>query len=126
MSHPNEAMLRAFYEAFPSGDVGSLLAKDVFALVTADHSLSGTHRGRDEFVSVVSGYRSMAPDGLELDLHDVLANDAHGMAIVRVTARRGDDTYDEWETHVFEIEEGAIAGLFVYWNDPAPANAFFV
>jgi hypothetical protein len=58
-------------------------------------------------------------------MHDILANDDHGMAIVNVIARRGDATYDEWETHVFEIVDGEVAGIFIYWNDPAPADAFF-
>jgi hypothetical protein len=60
-----------------------------------------------------------------LDVHEVLANDHHGLAIVKVTARRGDAHYEEWETHVHELSDGSSAGVFLYWNDIGPAEAYF-
>jgi len=123
--HPNIDMLAGFYEAFPEDDLSGLFSEDTFALVGGSNSLSGTHRGRQAVLGVIESYRKAAADGMELDVHDILANDDHGMAIVRVSASRGDAAYDEYETHVFEIVDGLIAGIFVYWNDPAPADLFF-
>lgn len=124
-SHPNEAVLARFYEQFPGGDLAPLITEDAFALIGGSNALSGHHQGRRDTVASLAAYRAAAPDGIELDIHDILANDDHGLAIVRVTARQGDAIYDEWETHVFELDNGAIAGIFVYWNDPTPADAFF-
>ena len=124
--HPNVEVLAGFYEAFPADDLSELFAEDAFALVGGANALSGTHRDRLAVLGLIKAYRRAAADGLELDVHDILANDDHGMAIVRVEAKRGNSTYDEYETHVFEIVDGLIAGIFVYWNDPAPADAFFV
>jgi ketosteroid isomerase-like protein len=123
--HPNIAVLAGFYEGFLEDDLAELLAEEAFAIVGGANTLSGTHRGRVAVLALIAAYRGAAADGLDLDVHDILANDDHGMAIVRVVGRRGNATYDEYETHVFEMVDGRIAGLFVYWNDPAPADAFF-
>ena len=123
--HPNIAVLDRFYELFTGGEIADLLMADAFVHVGGDNALSGMHQGRQAAVECLNKYRSAATDGIELDIHDLLTNDDHGLAIVRVTARRDHETYDEWETHVFELVDGAIAGVFVYWNDPGPADEFF-
>ncbi len=114
-----------FYEGSPKDDLSELVDEDAFALIGGNNALSGTHRGKNGVLAAIDSYRRAAADGLELEMHDILANDDHGMAIVRISASRGDTTYDEYETHVFEIVDGLIAGIFVYWNDPAPADLFF-
>ncbi len=127
IEHPHVELLRSAYEAFAGGDMdslGDLLAHDAFALVGGRNLLSGMHRGAPEVLGL---FRTMLElsDVLELDIHDILANDDHGMAIVNVKAARGDLRYEQFETHVFELAESKIEGLFVYWNDPAPADQFF-
>ena len=124
-AHSNEAVLARFYELFADGKADELLADDAFAHIGGANALSGLHRGKEATASVLARVRATAPDGIELDIHDILANDDHGMAIVRVTAHRGASIYDEWETHVFELTDGAVAGIFIYWNDPGPADVFF-
>ena len=124
--HPNIAVLARFYELFADGEISPLLTEDAFVHVGGGNALSGMHQGRRAAVECLGKYRANAADGIETEIHDILANDHHGLAIVRVGARRHDVTYDEWETHVFELVDGSIAGIFVYWNDPGPADEFFV
>lgn len=124
-THPNIDLLARFYEMLAGGDVSELIAEDAFAFAGGSNDLSGTHRGRDAVVRRLARYRAASPDRFEVDIHDILANDDHGMAIVRIVAERGHVSYDEHETHVFELVEGTIAGIFIYWNDPAPADAFY-
>ena len=126
VAHPNIDLLARFYEMLAAGDASELIAEDAFAFAGTSNALSGTHRGRDAVVDWLARYRAAAPDRFELDIHDILANDDHGMAIVRVVAERGDASYDEYETHVFELVKGTIAGIFIYWNDPAPADDFYL
>jgi len=127
MTHDNVEMLRRFYAAYEGRDrsaLETLLTDDAFAHVTGG-GLAGIYRGRKQAIGFFAAVWDRAPDGFKLALHDVLANDHHGLAIVRVTARRGDDRYSEWETHVHELTNGSSAGLFIYWNDTAPADAYF-
>jgi hypothetical protein len=128
MAHDNAEMLGRFYSAYEGRDwptMEPLLTEDAFVLVTGSGSLGGTHRGRDRVAAFLEAVWDQAPDGFELDIHDVLANDHHGLVIVEVSARRGDAEYREWETHVHELSDGQSAGFFIYWNDTTPAESFF-
>jgi len=117
--------LYAAYEAQDAAAMASLLTDDAFVLLPGNRGLAGTHRGRDESVGFFSMVWAQAPDGFELDIHEVLANEHHGLVIVRVTAKRGADRYEEWETHVHELNDGSSAGVFIYLNDCTPAELYF-
>ncbi len=126
MPQRNVALLNSFYAAYEdhdSGRLADLLTEDAFVLFTAGPSEH--HRGREAVVAAFTEIWMQAPDTFDLDIHDILANDHYGLVIVKVTARRGDHQYSEWETHVHELSDGLSAGIFVYWNDPEPANEFF-
>jgi ketosteroid isomerase-like protein len=128
MAHANEEMLARFYAAYAGRDAEAIagqLTDDAFVLIPGRGPLGGVYRGRTEAVGFFSTVWEQAPDGFALDLHEVLANDEHGLVIVKVTAQRGDARYDEWETHVHELSDGSSAGVFVYWNDIEPAEAYF-
>lgn len=128
MAHANEEMLTGFYAAYAGRDaeaIAGYLTEDAFVLIPGTGPLGGVYRGRTDAVGFFSTVWEQGPDGFDLDLHEVLANDHHGLVIVKVTARRGDARYDEWETHVHELSDGSSAGVFVYWNDIGPAEAYF-
>jgi steroid delta-isomerase-like uncharacterized protein len=79
----NEAIVRAFYEPFGTGDTGiyeTILAED-----WADHPLSpGQQPGRAGFAAVVAGFRAVFPD-LTVTNDDVIV--AGDKVAVRSTGR---------------------------------------
>ena len=57
----------------------------------------------------------------KLEVHDLLANDEHGMALVRVTGQMEDKTLDQNVVHVWHVENGK---LTEFWSHPLDLYAF--
>lgn len=118
--HPNERLLRREYEARARRDDASLaaiLAKDVVWHVPGRSAISGVYRGRDEVMEYVRRRRNLAGDTFEITVHDVLANDEHGLVIASGRAtRRG--RVVEWRAHgLYRFKNGKIAECWVLPED---------
>lgn len=90
MAHPNEDLVRRGYAAFGSGDMAKLrelFADDLVWHVGGRSPIAGDYKGKDE-VLVCTRLAERAGGALRLDVHDVLANDEHVVALVKVTAER--------------------------------------
>ena len=95
--HPNAALLRKGYEAFDKGDVTALtemFAEDVVWHVAGNNPLSGEHRGKEAVFAAFAKTVGVPPLSFKIELHDVLANDEHAVALVHATASR--HTFATW------------------------------
>ena len=66
-----------------------LIADDVAWHVTGAGQLSGTHHGRDKVFGFFGRLVEETGGTFRLDLHDVLANDEHTVALCTLSATRG-------------------------------------
>src|SRR5687768_13283604 len=58
--------------------------------VGGTHPLSGDYRGRETILGYFDRVREQAADTMQLERLEIIANDRHGAAVLRVTAdRRG-------------------------------------
>lgn len=118
--HPNKRLLRREYEARARQDDASLAAildEDVVWHVPGRSAISGVYRGRDEVMEYVRRRRTLADDSFEITVHDVLANDEHGIVIASGRAtRRG--RVVEWRAHgLYRFKNGKIAECWVLPED---------
>ena len=86
MTHPNEQVVRDYFQAFNEGGldrVGELIADDIVIHFPGRNPMAGERRGRDE---VMSFFRTMVQragiSNVPPDVHDVLANDDHVVALL--------------------------------------------
>jgi hypothetical protein len=110
--HPNERVLRREYDARAQrGDasLAALLTEAVVWHVPGRSAISGEYRGKDEVMEYVRRRRDLAGDTFEITVHDVLANDEHGLVIASARAKRRGKAV-EWRTHgLYRFEDGKIA-----------------
>jgi hypothetical protein len=75
------------------------------------------------------GARYMAPDGpayeIHGELHDVLANDEHAIALVTATASMGGRTFTYRTAEIFHIRDGKISARWAFSDDTGAINRFF-
>jgi ketosteroid isomerase-like protein len=115
--HPNEELIRRFYEARARGDddsVRDLLSPQIVMHEPPNYGgFAGDHAGVEavfrEVFDRYDGYEDSA-----LDLHDVLANDDHAVALVTWYAVRDGTRVDGHEIGLYHVRDGRIAEAWFY------------
>jgi ketosteroid isomerase-like protein len=86
---------------------------------------AGAHRGKEE---VLAFFRRVIP-GLEsfnIEVHDVLASDAHAVALVRYDHRRDGRSFSQLGAEVCHFnQEGKVSAFWALIDDTAAFDEFF-
>jgi uncharacterized protein len=92
MTHPNEELLREAVAAFQRGDMAALqskyFAEDIRYHVPGRSPVSGNYHGPDEVLAFFGRLFELSGGTLRIELHDVVANDQHAVALFTVRAER--------------------------------------
>ena len=129
------ARLEAWLDAYANHDhqtMGDSLADDAVWHVGGTHRLSGDYRGRDAILGYFDAVREATADTMRLEPLELLANERHGAAFMRVTAER-----DYMRLHVGKrswlihhsmaaLEEGLDPELFVRLHRSAIVRRDFI
>ena len=111
MAHPNEDAVRKGYAAFAAGELESLrglFAPDIKWHAAGRNPLAGTYEGIDQVFAFFGRLSQMTEGSFRIDLHDVLANDEHVVALAHVNGQRAGKTLDGNEAHVFNMKDGRV------------------
>jgi uncharacterized protein len=128
MAHPNEDLVRRGYAAFGSGDMAALrelFADDLVWHVGGRSPIAGDYKGKDEVLGFFAQLAERAGGTLRLALHDVLANDEHVVALVKVTAEREGKTLDDSGAQVFHVQGGKVTESWLHPGDSYASDEFW-
>jgi ketosteroid isomerase-like protein len=121
--HPNVELLRKGYGAYSSGDadvLNELFADDIVWHVAGRSQLSGEYRGREQVFGFFGKILELSDGTSKLDVHDLLANDEHGVALVTGTATRNGQSFTGLDVHTFHIRNGQV---IEFWDSPVDQYA---
>jgi ketosteroid isomerase-like protein len=121
MPHSNETALRDAYAAFARGDLDGYLrpcAADFVFRVPGSSRLCGTYAGKEGLYDLAGRAMAITAGTFQEDVEDVLANDRHGVVLVRHRFTRDGRQYDYRSAHVYEIVDGKLARCFEQPRDP--------
>ncbi len=93
---------------------------DVVWHLPGRHPMSGDHHGRDAVLEAMRYF-----DGVNVEVHDVIASDEHAVALLRATGRREGKEYDALEVDVFHISDGKIAEFWSFSEDQRVTDEFW-
>ena len=91
MAHSNEDLLRRGYEAFATGDIDTVLtafADDIAWHVGGSNQTSGDYHGHQEVMGFFVKLMELSGGSFRLDVHDILANDTHGIVLATAHGQR--------------------------------------
>src|ERR1700730_11262399 len=92
MAHPNEDVVREGFAAFGRGDMDALrdkfLADNVRWHLPGRNPLSGDYEGPEQVMQYFARILELTGGTLSIDLHDVLANDNHAVALYTIGGDR--------------------------------------
>ena len=122
--HPNAAKLRAAAKAMEeSGDVmaqAALLADDVvWHEIGRQEPIRGKQALMERFASMAEGAR------IDVEGHDVVANDEHAVALVTATATMGGQTLVYRTAEIYHMRDGQIRERWAFSDDTDRINKFF-
>ena len=126
--HPNVELTRRGYEAFAKGDLvalSELFADDVTWHVAGVGPLSGTYRGRDEVFGFFGRLAEETAGTFRLDVHDVLANDEHSVALCTLSASRRGKSVEVPVANVTHVRDGKVTEFWGATADPQASIDFW-
>ncbi|MEX2534796.1 MAG: nuclear transport factor 2 family protein [Trueperaceae bacterium] len=126
--HPNEAPVRAFFDAAAKRDINGIMecwADDVVLHYHGQNPVAGTYRGKQE---VLGAYGKMAQltggTFRRVELHDLLATDGHVVALARVGAEREGRSLEWNGIDVYHVRDGKIVEIWIHVVDQYAVDAF--
>ena len=124
MAHPNEEIVREGYAAFGRGDLEALQSR-FFAAGIRWHfpgrsPFGGDYEGIGQVLDWL-GRTFQASDGtIRIDLHDVIGNDEHVVALTTVRAERAGKHLEDNTVQIFHLQDGKATEV---WTHPADLYA---
>ena len=124
MAHPNEELLRNAYATFAGGDMEGYLkdcTEDFTFHVPGCNQVSGSYRGKDEFRRLIGIVMKVTEGAFQEEVHDVLANDKHGVVLALHRFKRDGEPKEYRTAHVYHIRGGKLAEC---WEQPQDQQIF--
>lgn len=129
MTHPNVDIVREGFAAFARGDMDSLqnkfFAPDVTWHYAGRSQLGGTYEGIGEVLGWLGRSYEMSGGTLTIELHDLIGNDTHVVALAIVRASRNGKQLQDQSVQVFHIADGKATAVWTLPGDQYTTDAFW-
>ena len=126
--HENEQRVRSAFDAYARKDIASaqdLLADDVTWHFAGRHPFSGDYTGKEQVQDVWARRRKLTGGTLGYDVHDVLANDEHVVALLLNKAERDGKTLEWKSVSVYHMKDGRITEAWDHNDDQHAVDEFW-
>jgi uncharacterized protein len=101
--------VREGFDAFLKGDlqaVSEQFTDDAVWHGAGTTQFGGEHRGKPAVIQNIASF-AQSYQAISMDLHDIVANDKHVVALVNTSVTRNGKTYKSQESYVFHVNEDA-------------------
>lgn len=123
--HPNVAVIRRTYEATDIATLAGFYAEDLVWHWPGTGPLCGDYKGRDAVLSAFARIQELCGGTFRIEVHDVLANDEHGVALTRWTAGRPEKELNVLDTDVYHIRGGKVVEFWSFVGDQVQDAEFW-
>ena len=121
--HPSATLIRQGLGALNRGDIhamADMLADDVeWHEIGRTEPIVGKAALAARYGAAIPGWEITA------EVHDIVANDEHAIALVTATAGMGGRSFTYRTAEIFHIREGKITARWAFSDDTAAINEFF-
>jgi uncharacterized protein len=121
MTHPNEDLIRAGFAAYGQGDIAALrdvyFAPDIVWHFPGRSAFAGHHTGVTAVAELFGQLGARSGGTHRIELHDVIANDDHVVALHTTRAERGDKQLEIDAVQVFQVQDGKVIQAWTHHSD---------
>jgi ketosteroid isomerase-like protein len=128
MAHPNEELVRRAFDAFAKGDVDTLREltdQDAVWHTPGRNLLSGDYRGVDDILGFFARVMELTGGTFRAELHDVVANDEHAVALYVTRAQREGRTFENRTALISHVRNGKFTESWTMSDNQYAADEFF-
>lgn len=128
MTHPTEELVRRVYEEFAAGDMDGLRSDFDPEIVWHNPgrgAVAGDYRGIDDVLAFFGKVGEISAGTFTAELRDVLANDAHAVALHVGRAQSGERTLDEINVLVIHTRQGRVSEVWEHHHDLYAVDEFW-
>jgi hypothetical protein len=128
MAHPNEELFRRAFDAFAKGDTDTLREltdQDEVWHIPGRGPLAGDYRGPDEILGFFARTMELTGGTFRAELHDVVANDEHTVALYVARGEREGRTFENRNVLVSRVRNGKMVETWLLSDDQYAADEFF-
>jgi uncharacterized protein len=129
MAHPNEELVREGYAAFARGDLdmlqNSFFTSDVRWHYPGRSPFGGDYAGIGDVMTWLGRSFEASGGTVRIELHDVIGNDDHVVALTTVRAEREGRTLEDHAVQVFHIQDGKATEVWTHPSDLYATDAFW-
>lgn len=126
--HPNVTLVREGFEAVQRGDMGWMeqhLADDVVWHVGGNSKWRGAYQGKGKVLDLFARQTQAMGGPGSMDIHDILGNDDHVVALGTASASAPDGSSAEWKyVQVFHIRDGKATEVWGMAENDAAVDPF--
>jgi ketosteroid isomerase-like protein len=126
--HPNTEIARRAYNAFLSSDMQAMsdsMSDEIVWHAPGNNPISGTYRGKEEVFGMFAKLAGLLDGPMEMELHDILANDDHVVALLETRASRGDKRLEGRAVHIMHVADGRMTEFWNFPENPSAGDDFF-
>ncbi|HET9260033.1 MAG TPA: nuclear transport factor 2 family protein [Acidimicrobiia bacterium] len=120
--HPNVTAARAMFEAFDAQDLETIranMAEDVKWHMIGGETVVGLEALAQMMAAAEGDFR------IETEVHDIVGNDEHVIALVNATAIAGDQTFSYRTAEIAHVKDGKVTERWAFSDDTEAINRFF-
>jgi len=126
--HPNATLFRRGYDAFISGDLDTVretFDPNIVWHVGGKNRFTGDKRGVDATLAFFGELMQASAGTFRLEIHDIVANDTHAVAMVSSHIEKDGKTSDSLAAHVAHVKNGRLTESWFFADNPYDFDALF-
>jgi ketosteroid isomerase-like protein len=127
MAHPNERILRDYFDAVAAGDLdraAGALTADVVLHVPGRNAMSGAVHGPEAWQAYLRRMREVSGGSFRIEPHDVLVSDEHAVTLAALHAEVGGRTLDWHRVGVYHFRDGRISEVWLHEDDQQAVDEY--
>jgi hypothetical protein len=105
--------------------VGGLLSDDVVWHVGGNNAIAGDYEGKEAVFGLFTTIFEETGGTFKNEIHDLMANDEHGVALVITSGTRGGKTLSARAAQVSHMRDGKLTEFWTFPEDQAAVDAFW-
>ena len=123
--HPNATLVRKAIEGMSAGDFSGQL--DLLADDVVWHEIGSDEpvRGKEALAARFAATPMPEGSGIAVEVHDVVANDEHTIALVTATATIGDRSLTYRTAEITHVRDGKVTERWAFSDDTERITRFF-